>query len=357
MIRVLIVDDSAVIREHLQHILISESDITVAGFAMDGEQAVELARRMRPDVITMDLNMPRLNGIEATRRIMEDTPAPVVVVSGNWSPDQMATVFEAMEAGAVAVLETPLGRTHPRFEESARQFLETIRLMAGLKVMKRRISRGDVDIRATGIARVVPKQSATVRLVAIGASLGGPPALHAILTSLKKDFRMPVVICQHIAPGFLEGLVEWLTATTGFPVHIATHGESLLAGHAYMAPDAHHMGVAINHQVTLSNSEPEAGIRPAVSYLLRSVARSYGPGAVGVLLTGMGRDGAEELKVMRDRGALTIAQDKKSSVVHGMPGEAIRLGGAMYVLDPAAIAAMLNEISGTQSNLLSSVTL
>ena len=349
VIRVLIVDDSAVIREHLQHILVSEPDITIAGYAVNGEEGVELARQTRPDVITMDLNMPCLNGIEATRRIMESTPVPIVVVSSNWSPNEMATMFEAMEAGAVAVIQTPVGVGHARFNESASQFVETIRLMAGVKVMKRKGKRRSGLTGATTLPKIMPKQATSIKLVAIGASLGGPPALHAILTRLEKDFRIPVVICQHIAPGFLQGLVDWLTTTTGFPVHIGTHGESLVAGHAYIAPDAHQMGVAAGHHVALSSSAAEGGLRPSVSYLLRSVGRVYGASAVGVLLTGMGRDGAEELKAMRDSGAVTIAQDQKSSVVHGMPGEAIRLGGATYVLEPEEIAAMLNEFSLAQA--------
>ena len=155
VIRVLIVDDSAVIREHLQHILDSEPDITVAGFAINGEQAVELARQTRPDVITMDLNMPCLNGIEATRRIMESTPVPIVVVSSNWSPHEMAIMFEAMEAGAVAVLQTPVGAGHPRFNESASQFVETIRLMAAVKVMKRRVKRRGLT---AGVHSASPKR-------------------------------------------------------------------------------------------------------------------------------------------------------------------------------------------------------
>jgi two-component system chemotaxis response regulator CheB len=253
VIRVLIVDDSAVIREHLQHILVSEPDISIAGYAVNGEEGVELARQTRPDVITMDLNMPCLDGIEATRRIMENTPVPVVVVSSNWTPYEMSTMFEAMEAGAVAVIQTPVGVGHPRFNESASQFVETIRLMAGVKVMKRRVKRR-TGLISTALPKPLPKQATNVRLVAIGASLGGPPALHTILMGLDKDFRIPVVICQHIAAGFLQGLVDWLTSTTGFPVHIGMHGDPLVAGHAYIAPDAHQMGVAAGHQLALSTS-------------------------------------------------------------------------------------------------------
>ena len=345
MIRVLIVDDSLVVREHLQRLLTGEPDMMIVGLAKNGEEAVTLARQTTPDVITMDLNMPRMSGIEATRCIMEATPVPIVVVSSNWNPTEMATTFEAMTAGAVAVLEKPLGEGHSGFDESAKQFVATMRTMAGVKVMKRWARHRTVQPSPAAPRKIGHKQARDLSLVAIGASIGGPPALQTILTKLEKSFRLPVVICQHIAPGFLQGLVDWLSGTNGFAVHIAAQGDQLLPGHAYVAPDFFHMGVDGNRRITLSSSDPECGVRPSVSHMLRAVARIYGSAAVGVLLTGMGRDGAQELKLMKDAGAVTIAQDKQSSVVHGMPGEAIGLGAAMYVMEPVAIAEMLNTLA------------
>jgi two-component system chemotaxis response regulator CheB len=183
--------------------------------------------------------------------------------------------------------------------------------------------------------------SAAIRVIGIGASTGGPPVLQTILAGLPRDLPAPVLIVQHIARGFLSGLVEWLNQTTGWQVHIAAHGIIPLPGHAYIAPDDFHMGMGPGHRIALSKEPPINGLRPAVAWLFRTLAEFYGSRALGVLLTGMGRDGADELNLMKNSGAETIAQDRESSVVHGMPGEAIALGAANYVLAADKIAACL----------------
>jgi two-component system, chemotaxis family, protein-glutamate methylesterase/glutaminase len=189
-----------------------------------------------------------------------------------------------------------------------------------------------------------------MRIVGIGASTGGPLVLQTILATLPKDFAAPILIVQHIARGFLPGMVEWLNQTTGLNVQIATHGVAALPGHAYIAPDDFHLGAASGGRMLLAREPQENGLRPAVSYLFRSLAEVCGANAVGVLLTGMGRDGAAELKLMRDRGAITIAQDRDSSVVHGMPGEAIALGAAVHVLPTERIAgALVAELAAASS--------
>ena len=168
--------------------------------------------------------------------------------------------------------------------------------------------------------------------------------LQRILSHLPGNFPVPVLIVQHIAAGFTSGFVEWLAQSSNLPVRIAEHGEHVLAGHCYVAPDGFHMKVIGGGQIWLSKEEPENGLRPSVSSLFRSVAKMYGASAVGVLLTGMGKDGAQELKLMKEHGAITFAQDQESSVVHGMPGEAISLGAATYVLSPEKIAASLTSL-------------
>jgi two-component system chemotaxis response regulator CheB len=184
----------------------------------------------------------------------------------------------------------------------------------------------------------------TIRIIAIGASTGGPPVLQTILSELSKNLPVPILIVQHIAKGFIKGLAEWLGQVTGFPVHIAAHRERLAAGHVYFAPDDIHMGVESNDRIVLTKSEPNNGLRPSASHLFRSVAKAYRESAVGVLLTGMGADGAAELKLMKDNGGITIAQDKASSLVHGMPGVAIQLGAATYVLSPPEIVKTLERL-------------
>jgi len=341
MIRVLIVEDSPVAQEFLTYVFTSDPDIQVVGVAANGLEAIEAAVQMRPDIITMDIHMPIMDGFEATRRIMEIAPKPIVIVSGSSGSTEVASTFRAIEAGALAVVRRPVGINHEEFKTAAREIIRTIKLMAEIKVVKRirRTARDHPPVPSPIMQ--VPGAPTNIRVVAIGASTGGPPVLREILSGLPQDLPFPVLIVQHIASGFTNGFAEWLAGASGFPVSIASHGEIPLPGHVYIPPDGFHMGVREGPRIVLSDHAPENGIRPSVAYLFCSVAQVFGPSAVGVLLTGMGKDGAEELKMMKDKGAITFAQDEASSVVHGMPGEAIRLDAATYVLPPATIAATL----------------
>jgi two-component system chemotaxis response regulator CheB len=187
-------------------------------------------------------------------------------------------------------------------------------------------------------------QPAGVRVVAIGASTGGPPVIETILSGLSKDFALPVLIVQHMAPGFTPGLAEWLRQHCRLSVHVASEKEQIRPGHVYLAPDGVQMKVDVDGRLLCTDDGPENGLRPSISYLFRSVSEVFGKASVGVLLTGMGKDGAEELKVMKEKGALTIAQDEESSVVFGMPGEAVRIKAATYALPPDKIASVLNSV-------------
>ncbi len=345
MIKVLIVEDSPVVREFLVHILGSDPGIRVVGTANDGEEAIEAVRRMQPDVVTMDINMPRMDGLEATRRIMETHPTPIVIVSGSTSSHEVATTFDAMEAGALAFLPRPAGIGHPDYAATTKELVQMVKLMAEVKVVRRwpRLRR------EAAVARPVetePKRALTkVEVIAIGASTGGPAVLHTILSALPKDFPAPVLIVQHMAAGFIRGFADWLAQSSRLPVQLATHGETILPGHIYLAPDECQMKVERGGRISLTRDAPENGLRPSVSCLFRSVADIYGSHAVAGLLTGMGRDGADELKLLRDKGAVTFAQDKDTSVVHGMPGEAIKLDAATLVLPPEKIAAVLASLA------------
>lgn len=349
MIKVMVVEDSPVVREFLVYILRADPEIRVVGTANDGEQALEAVARARPDVITMDIHMPKMDGLEATRRIMETHPAPIVIVSGSADPHEVATTFDAMEAGALAIVRRPTGIGHPDHDASSAELVQTVKLMSEVKVVRRwpRVRREAPAPRPP--AGRAEAAAAKVKVVAIGASTGGPPVLHTILAALPKDFPVPVLIVQHMASGFVRGFVEWLAQTSSLPVHLATHGETMLPGHVYVAPDEFQMKVDHGGRVVLAREAAENGLRPSVSCLFRSLAEVFGGAAVAGLLTGMGRDGAEELKLLRDRGAVTFAQDKDSSVVHGMPGEAIRLEAAMYVLPPDKIAAALTSLTNNKT--------
>lgn len=347
MVKVLIVEDSPVQQALIGHILSADPDLSVIGTANNGAEAVEFVSRQRPDVVTMDLNMPHMNGLDATRRIMETTPVPIVIVSANWDPQEVATTFRAMEAGALAGVEKPRGLGHKDFAATAQQLVQTVKLMSEVKVVRRWPRKQPEQSAQQQVAAPLPQlahPTTAVKLVAVGASTGGPPVLQTLLSGLPKNFPVPVLIVQHIAMGFLPGLVEWLSQVTRFPVRIPAHGDLLLPGHAYLAPDGVHLGITRGPRAALGDTPAENNLRPAVSHLFRSVAETLGNQAIGVLLTGMGKDGAAELKVLRDTGAITIAQDKESSAVHGMPGEAIQLGAATHVLSPERIVEALVKL-------------
>src|SRR5882762_8260910 len=347
MIRVLVVEDSPTVREFLLQILCSDPAIEVVATAETGEDALEAVERFRPDIITMDIHMPRMNGFDATRRIMETHPTPIVIVSATADATDTAKAFRAIESGALAVLSKPAGVGHPDHQQSTAELVRTVKLMSEVKVVRRwpRYRPAEV-VPETSLCKEIHLQTtqSQPRIVAIGASTGGPPVLQTILASLPRNFPIPVLIVQHIAAGFTQGLVDWLAQSSSLLVHIPTHGQSVLPGQVYVAPDGLHMAVGADGHVQLRLDEPENGLRPSVACLFRSVAKAYGPSAVGVLLTGMGKDGAWELKLMKEQGAVTIAQDRETSVVHGMPGEAIRLGGATYILSPEKIGAALTSL-------------
>jgi two-component system, chemotaxis family, protein-glutamate methylesterase/glutaminase len=342
-IKVLVADDTQVMRTLLVELLNRDPCIRVIGAVGDGQAALDFldAGGERPDVVVMDIHMPRLDGFEATRRIMETRPVPIVICTATASPQDVAVAFRAMEAGAVACVEKPVA-LGVDFEPRLQNLLQTVRLMSEVKVV-RRWNRSRIAPAVTTANDLTAARAAVsgIRLIGIGASTGGPLALQTILSGLPKDFPVPLLIVQHIARGFLPGMVDWLSQTTGLSVRIAAHGAAALPGHAYVAPDDFHLAADPRGHLVLAREEPEKGLRPAVSYLFRSLADSYGANAVGVLLTGMGKDGAVELKRMKDHGAHTIAQDRESSIVHGMPGEAIELGAATQILPADKIAGAL----------------
>jgi len=241
-------------------------------------------------------------------------------------------------------LVKPVGIGHPQAEQAGRDLVRTVKLMSEVKVVRRSPQRQVTAPVLKPLPGVTSPQLAQAEVVAIGASTGGPPALQTVLSGLAGRLPVPILIVQHIAPGFLQGMADWLGESTGVPVQIAARGVRLLAGHAYLAPDGYHLGIDRAGRIALNASAPENGLRPAVSCLFRSVADVFGPHAVGVLLTGMGKDGAEELKQMKDRGAVTIAQDRESCVIYGMPGEAVRLEAASHVLPLDRIASGLLQV-------------
>lgn len=340
MIRVLVAEDSAVTREYLAHLLGQDPALRLVGLARDGQEALEQAERLKPDVILMDVHMPRMNGYEATRRIMERAPTPIVMVSASLSRDEVTMSFEALKAGALTLLDKPGGPDHPAQAETARQLVETVKLMAEVKVV-RRFPRRE---RPGTLPSPSPLSGRQIRLIAIGASTGGPQVLAEILAGLPANLGAPILIVQHIAPGFTEGLAEWLGQGTRLGVKLPEPGESVRSGTVYLAPNGWQMGIRRDGRIRLTKEAAEDGFCPSASHLFQSVAEAYGRSAMGILLTGMGRDGAAGLRRLREAGGVTVAQDETTSVIFGMPREAIRLGAAEYVLPPDQIAVTLRSL-------------
>jgi two-component system chemotaxis response regulator CheB len=340
MIRILVADDSATVREYLVYLLGEDPALEVVGTARDGLEAVAQAERLKPDVIVMDVHMPQMNGCEATRHIMERAATPIVMVSASISQKEAAMTFEALKAGALTIVDKPVGLEHPKHAEDARRLVDTVKLMAEVKVVRRWPRRE----RMVPPSPIAARADRKIRLIALGASTGGPQVVAEILAKLPADFAAPLLIVQHIASGFTEGLVEWLDQGTGLRVKLAEPGESVQPGTAYLARDGFHMGITRDGRIRLTNEPADDGFCPSASSLFWSVAEAYGRSAVGILLTGMGRDGAAGLKRLREAGGVTIAQDKESSVIFGMPGEAIRLGAVEHVLPPEQIAATIRSL-------------
>lgn len=344
MIKVLVVENSHVMQQLLEHAISSDPMLTVVGVASNGEEALKAVKELHPDVIAMNWQMPTLDGLEATRIIMETTPTPIVIVTGSVAANDAAVSFRMIEAGALAIVQQPPSVDHPGYEKETRNLTRTLRLMSEVILVKRRARASHAQETAQPSAEPFCRAASDVQIVAIGASTGGPNVLQTILSGLPKDIQVPLFIVQHISRGFTSGFVDWLQNTTNFPLHLATHDEYALPGHGYVAPDDFHMGIERGPRIVLDHSGLENGLRPSVAYLFRSVAQHFGSNAVGVLLTGMGRDGADELKMMKELGAVTFVQDEESSVIYGMPGEAIKLNAATYILSPQEITVALTAL-------------
>lgn len=321
MIHVLVVEDSAVVREVIRDILETDPEIKVAGFAADGEQAVIEAARLRPDLITMDVRMPKMDGLEATRLIMQSAPTPIVIVSARVDDQEQKVTFNAIKAGALAVVEKPSSLSHRDFEGIRESLITTIKLMADVKVVTR-WPRRPAELKKLRL----PARNQQAEVLAIGASTGGPMALSVILHQLPDDFAIPIVVAQHIARGFGSGFAEWLRGETGLDVKIAQSGDELRARLILLSPDDCHMGVTADGKVRLVRKTSYNHYCPSINHLFETVAKAYGGKAVGVILTGMGEDGAMGMRLIKEAGGRTIAQDEKSSVVFGMPKAAIAHG-------------------------------
>jgi two-component system chemotaxis response regulator CheB len=352
-IRVLIVEDTLVGQGLLKGLLADDPRFDVIGIVGNGKQAVDFISRNPPDVVSMDIYMPVMDGVEATTVIMQKTPVPIAIVSSFYNPSEVQMSFSILEAGALAILSRPFGPGHPQFSETARNYRNTLKMLSVIKVKPLRGRHNATSPESSSMNRtgaIQGKESSSSRfnvrgteIIAIGASAGGPQAIQGILKNVSKSINCPVVIVQHIDQNFAVGYCDWLNSVSNIPVHIAGNEENMMAGHAYLPPGDHHLGIVRKGVLAISKGLPEKGLRPAVSFLFRDVLSVYGKSSMAILLSGMGVDGSTELKILHDAGSLTIAQDIQSSLVHGMPGEAIRLGGASLIMAPEEIAFEINK--------------
>ncbi len=347
-IRVLVVDDSSVVRQILVSMLESVPGFLVVGQAQDGKEAVQMTARLRPDVITMDIRMPRLDGLEAIKRIMSTTPTPIVVVAASVYEPDLNIAFAAIEAGALTVIEKPKGITPEAYEAARDQLVTTIRLMSDVQVVTLWPDRRPPTLARRHQMKTegTPWAHIDAKLIAMAASTGGPGVLRQILKALPGDLSIPIVAVQHITPGFAQGFAGWLNGETELHVTLARNGEPVRPGHVLIAPDDTHMTVTTGGIIQLDHLEPVKGQRPSATRLFDSVAKTYGAASVGVVLTGMGDDGADGLENLRKAGGYVIAQDEESCAVFGMPKAVIERRIADQVLSPDRIAFVLRQLDG-----------
>jgi two-component system chemotaxis response regulator CheB len=309
--------------------------------AKDGVEAVEMAKSLRPDLITMDIWMPKLDGFEATKQIMAEVPTPIVIVSAVVDRSGVEVSMQALRVGALAVARKPGNAAAPAFEEVSRQLIATVKAMAQVKVVRRWPDRPLLEPRAPASGLEARRQH---RLIAIAASTGGPAALHRMLSELPANLPVPILVVQHIADGFVNGFATWLNGMSSLRVKVAEQGEPLAPKCVYVAPDDRHLGVSNRSAVMLSPTPPIGGFRPSATFLFDSAAKTFGPSVLAVILTGMGRDGVDGLTAVRAAGGTVLAQDEASSVVFGMPGAAVAAGLADSVLPLVAIAPRIAEL-------------
>lgn len=337
MIRVMLVDDSPLVLHILQRLLSSSPGIVVAGTAANGLEALELLPALQPDVICTDLHMPVMDGLELTRAVMEKYPRPILVVSMSVEPDSH-NVFTLLEAGAVDIFPKPRDILAVGQDSIAKEFARKIRILAGVRVTRRKSHR------AAASPVALPHLQVHMRIVVIGASTGGPQALHDILSALPANFPLPVVCVQHIGSNFVNEMVSWLSDSCSMPVRCAVHDEIAKSGVVYVAPGDVHLEIN-GGRFAFCHAPPVDGHLPSITVTMNSAARCFGAGTVGVLLTGMGSDGAEGMLSIHAAGGITLAQDEESCVVYGMPKVAVGLGAVQYILPLEQIAFMLQTIA------------
>lgn len=336
LIRVLLVDDSRVSLDVLREALQTADDLLVVGEAVNGLQAVEMVERLRPDIVCIDLDMPVMTGAEAIDEIMHRKGVPILVVSGE---DDAEKAYEALSLGALEVIRKP------RFNAAdTLDFVNKVRLLAGVPVITRMRRRRDLPKTYHSLDDLDFGQQNFRHVVAIACSTGGPQALSYLLANLDPDFPAPVLVSQHMSDGFVDGMVQWLSGFSRIPIKVAGHGEPIMAQQVYISPSERHMTADASGRIRLRERLPTDIYRPCCNDLLESVANSFARRAIGLIMTGMGRDGANGMRQIKNAGGITLAQDESSSVIFGMNQEAINQNCIDEVLPLAELPERLNQL-------------
>jgi two-component system chemotaxis response regulator CheB len=339
MVRVLVVDDSALMRKLIPQIIERDSSIHVVGTAMDGEFALKKIEELQPHVITLDLEMPRMDGMDTLRAIMRQSRLPVIVVSAH-TTQGASTTFKALALGAFDFVAKPHDALSAQMDAIATELITKIKVASQTRMPK---SQPELPV-TRRLKKTATKRLPTRKVVAIGISTGGPNALQYVLSQLPADFPAAIVVVQHMPEGFTELFARRLDECCAIDVKEAHSGDLLLAGRALICPGNRHMKLKrmpLGDIVVLSDEEKVSGHRPSVDVLFRSVAQEFGRDSIGLIMTGMGEDGADALGDIKKAGGMTIAQDEESCVVYGMPRAAIDRGNAMRVVPLDALANTL----------------
>ena len=351
----MIVEDSAVVRQLLAHIVSRDARLRLAAAVSSAEEALAELERVRPDVISMDIRLPGIDGLEATRRIMAERPTPIVVIADAVEETGLRISMNALRAGALSVVEKPLGPSREGWERAAEAICTQLYIMSQVPVIRRRSAGGAYGTAAgppagASLAALrAPSPPARPALVGIAASTGGPPALARVLGMVPADFPVPVLLVQHMGAPFMEGFAAWLDGLVPPRVQIAQDRAVPRPGHVYVAPGDRHLGITAGGLMQVTEAPAVGGQRPAADVLFNSMARHLGPRGLGILLTGMGEDGARGLTALHEAGGLTLAEDETSAVVYGMPAAAARMGGVSALLPLELIGPRLLKAAGPQS--------
>ena len=362
MIRAIVIDDVSTVRIALKRILTEEGDIQIVAEGRNGKDAVTLTQKLRPDIVLMDVDMPQKDGLEATREIMAQSATPILIVTSSSVYDARGMPFSAIESGALDVFSKPSIAGTDSWQTVGMNLRRAVRTLSQVKVISRRRpprssrtvpahpdprpkQEPEAPVRAPRETRPRVKPGDEPRLIAVGASTGGPMVVRQILQALPETFSIPMVLVQHIGDEFVAGLVEWLDKNSPVHVVLAKEGATLLPRQLAVAPGGIHIRVTDGLTIRYDDGPMLHHCKPAVDVMFHSVARTVGAEAAAILLTGMGRDGADGLKAIRTAGGITIAQDEASSTVYGMPAAAVELGAAKYVLPPPAIGHWLSKLT------------